>query len=91
MRKQSWKNIETTLTLEIGQDVFEIVAIHSGSITPERFGLYPEDSSPEECDVEIHQLSSGYKNNAEMSESELEEFAEKYDGLIGDEILNKQT
>lgn len=88
MKRKAWRNKETEISLQIGEDVYEIMARHSGYIEPESFGL-PEDSLPEEVEIEIHWLIGGRKNNQEMTNDELDYFLEKYDGMIGDEILSK--
>ena len=86
MKRKAWQNKQSEISLLIGEDSYEIVAEHSGHIEPARYGL-PDDSSPEEAEVEIHRLVSGCKDGREMSAEELVSFLDKYEGLIGDEIL----
>jgi len=87
---KSWRNNETEITLHVDDlNSYELCAIHSGFISPTIYGLYPEDTIPEELEIEIHGLAYGYKNNSQMTELELQDFLDKYEGLIGDEILSK--
>lgn len=88
MKRQAWQNKQSEISLQISEDSYEIVAEHSGYIAPARCGL-PEDSSPEEMEIEIHRLASGYKDGHKMTDEELISFLDKYDGLIGDEILSE--
>ncbi len=84
-----WKNRETELSLQIGQDVYDLCVIHSGHILHKTCGTLPEDSEPEDLEVETHGLAYCYKNSVKMTEKDSKDFSDKYDGLIGDEILSK--
>lgn len=88
MKRKTWQNKHSEISLQISEDSYEIVAEHSGHIEPARYGL-PEDSSPEEVEIEIHRLTSGYKDGRAMTDEELIAFLDKYEGLIGDEILSE--
>lgn len=84
-----WKNRETELSLQIGQDVYDLCAIHSGHILRDTRGAFPEDSEPEDVEINVHKLAYCYKNSVKMTERDSRDFSDKYDGLIGDEILSK--
>ena len=88
MKRQAWQNKQSEISLQISEDSYEIVAEHSGHIEPARYGS-TEDSSPEEVEIEIHRLVFGCKDGSKMTDEELISFLDKYDGLIGDEILSE--
>ena len=88
MKRKAWQNKQSEISLLIGENSYEIVAENSGHIEPARYGS-PEDSLPEEAEIDIHRLALGRKDEREMSDEELISFLDKYDGLIGDEILSE--
>lgn len=84
-----WKSRETELSIQIGQDIYDLCAIHSGHVLSSTCGVFPEDSEPEDVEIEIHNLAYCYKNSVKITEKDSKDFLDKYDGLIGDEILSK--
>lgn len=88
MQAKAWRYKETEISFQVGDDCYNLIVEHSGHIEPARYGP-PEDALPEDVDIEIHRLLSGCKNGCEITGTELISFLDKYDGLIGDEILSK--